>query len=169
MPATAGCFPTLRTEDRESSAAAENLPPLWRRRRRPSSDEPGRVTYQEVVAMRGYRTYIASSSAPPLTAETGPESLGALRGARAVSGMSLARPVWFVRILSASQVSARPFAFSHCDSTIVPANTSTARSARGGLHDAMSDAAARRPVGRPSTRNTHGVSVNGRATMVSHI
>lgn len=60
----------------------KNLPPLWRRRRRrPSSDEPGHVTYQELVA---------------------------LRGARAVSGMSMARPVWFVRILSAIQVSTRP-------------------------------------------------------------
>lgn len=79
--------------------------------------------------MRGYRTYIASSSAPLLTAETGPEFLGALRGARAVSGMSMAGPVWFVRILSASQVSTRPLSFSHCDSTIAPANTSTARAA----------------------------------------
>lgn len=148
------------------SAAAENLPPLWRRRRRPSSDEPGRVTYQELVRISYVHCELAGASV-----DSRNRSRVSVSSSRRPSGFrnEHGRPVRYVRILSVSQVSAIPFSFSHCDSTIVPANTSTARSARGGLYDAMSDAAARRPVGRPCTRNTHGVSVNGRATMVSHI
>lgn len=99
--------------------------------------------------MHGYRAYIASSSAPPLTVETCPDFLGALRGARAAPGMSMGRPVWYVRVLSAGQVSARPFSFRHAPNA--RANVSTARSGRVGLYDAMSDAVAQRPVERPST------------------